>query len=73
MSKLDDKALELRMELENDLGEIEMGVLTSYKLSDAIREGSLVSTQEFGWGTGDTACALTAAIIGAKSRGYQVG
>lgn len=66
MNKIDDKAEELKQVL----GEIEMDVLTSYTLADAIREGCLVSEQEYGWGTGETACALSSAVIAARSRGY---
>lgn len=66
MNRLDEKADELRA----TLGEIEMDVLTSYTLADAIREGAGVSKQAYGWGNGDNACALTAAVIAAKARGY---
>jgi hypothetical protein len=66
MSKIDEKVEELRAEL----GEIEMDVLTSYTLADAIREGSTVTTQAYNWGDGETACALTAAVVAAKARGY---
>lgn len=51
--------------------EIELGVLTEgYTLADAIREGARVSEQAYGWGDVDSACALTAAFVAAKSRGY---
>lgn len=66
MSRLDEKADELRSVID----EIGMDVYTNYTLADAIREGSSVSKQEYGWGDGDTACALTAATISAKARGY---
>lgn len=66
MNKIDEKAEELAKTID----EIGMSVYTGYTLADAIREGSMVSTQEYGWGNGATACALTAAVIGAKSRGY---
>lgn len=78
-NKIDEKAAELRdqliseipEELKDDLGEIELRVTTGYTLADAIREGSRVSEQEVGgWGEGDTACALSAAVIAAKGRGY---
>lgn len=76
MNKIDEKAVELRSNLGLDaetqkvLGEIEMNVTTSYTLADAIREGSTVSEQAYNWGNGETACALTAAVIAAKARGY---
>ena len=63
---IDEKANELRSVLAG----IELDVLTSYTLADAIREGSSVSEQSYNWGDGATACALTAAVIGASARGY---
>ncbi len=57
-------------QLRDELGEIEMGVLTEgYTLADAIREGSQVSEQAHNWGDEDTACAMTAAYVAAKARG----
>jgi hypothetical protein len=80
MTKIEEKALELRdniiadMGLDDetmkDLGEIELRTM-EYTLADAIREGSTVSKQAVGsWGDGESACALTAAVIAARSRGY---
>ncbi|AXH49240.1 hypothetical protein HWB76_gp162 [Streptomyces phage Blueeyedbeauty] len=66
MNKIDEKAKELQATID----EIGMSVYTGYTLADAIREGSSVSTQEYGWGNGETACALTSAVIAAKARGY---
>lgn len=43
----------------------------NYRLSDAIREGSQVSAQAVGWGDGEKACALHAAVIAAEARGYM--
>ena len=57
--------------LREQLSEIEMDVLTSYTLSDAMREGCKVSKQYPGWGGGEYACALSAAAIAAKARGYS--
>ncbi len=57
-------------ELKSILGEIEMDVLTSYTLADAIREGCSVSKQALGWGDGETMCALSAAATAAKARGF---
>lgn len=48
----------------------ELEVLTSYTLADAIREGSSVTNQAYGWGSGGNACALSAARLAAKARGY---
>lgn len=70
MNRIDEKALELGDKLREELGEIELRVTTGYTLADAIREGSRVSEQAYNWGDGDTACALTAAVISAKARGY---
>lgn len=58
--------------LRETLGEIELDVLTSYTLADAIREGSTVTGQAIGaWATpSGQACALSAALIAAKARGY---
>jgi len=69
MSKLDEKALELSKELEAELGAIELSTM-EYTLADAIRAGSRVSNQAYTWGDGETACALTAAVIGAKAMAY---
>lgn len=56
--------------LKRELGKIELGVIGNFTIADAIREGSLITDQEYGWGLGDTACALHAAVISAKSRGF---
>jgi hypothetical protein len=58
--------------LRDVLSEIEEKVVTGYTLADAIREGSTVTAQEFGWGAGDKACALSAAAVAATARGYSV-
>lgn len=52
------------------LHSLELDVMTSYTLADAMREGSQVTTQEYGWGSGATACALSAARLAARARGY---
>lgn len=69
MTKIDEKAQELSEQLKSELGEIELRTM-EYTLADAIREGCSVSEQAYNWGDGDTACALTAAVIAAKARGY---
>jgi hypothetical protein len=67
MTKIDEKVDELKAMLRD----IELDVTTSYTLADAIREGSMVTSQNVGsWGNGENACALTAATIAAKSRGF---
>ncbi len=68
--KIEEKANEL-IELRKELGEIELDVIGNYTLADAIREGSKVTEHcQDGWGNGANACALSAAVISAKSRGY---
>lgn len=67
---IDHKIEELTETLKRELGEIELNVM-QYSLSDAIREGSRVTEHcQGGWGNGESACALTAALIAAKARGY---
>lgn len=69
MIAFDQKAAELSKELEAELGTIELNTMR-YTLADAMREGSRHTTQAQGWGDGESACALSAAAIGAKARGY---
>lgn len=57
-------------EIKAMLGEVEMDVLTNFTLADAIREGSTVTEQAFAWGDGENACALSAAVLSAKARGF---
>jgi hypothetical protein len=52
------------------LRDAELTAITSYTLADAMREGSTVTTQEYGWGSGGNACALSAARLAARARGY---
>lgn len=71
MSKTIDTILGSEIEaLKSTLGEIEMDVLTSYTLADAIREGAGVTDQSRNWGRTGEACALTAAALAVKARGY---
>jgi len=78
MTKIDEKAAELSKTLGLDaetmavLAEAELKELTRpFTLGDAIREGSLVTTHSTeGWGDGESACALSAAVISAKAHGY---
>lgn len=70
-NKIDKKAEELT-ELRKELGQIELDVLTKFTLADAIREGSLITTKAEGWGDVEqTACAMSAAVIAARSHGYM--
>jgi hypothetical protein len=71
MNKIEEKAAELEAELKKELGEIELAVIGNYTLADAIREGCMVTDQAYEWGNGDTACALSAAVIAAQARGYM--
>jgi hypothetical protein len=70
MDKLKEKAEELEEALKKELGEVELNVLSSYTLADAIREGCKVSDQAYEWGDGDNACAISAIMIAAEARGY---
>lgn len=57
--------------LRKELAGIELSVLTSYTLADAIREGASVTRQQrAGWIEGNNACALGAGFLAAKARGY---
>lgn len=57
--------------LRKELVDIEMDVLTSYTLADAIREGAGVTDkQEGSWVDGHFACAFGAGYLAAKARGY---
>ncbi len=56
--------------LRDDLAQIEEKVTTNFTLADAIREGAGVSKQSHTWGASGQACALSAAVISAKARGY---
>lgn len=61
----------LDAETEASLGAIELGVLTSFSLADAIREGSSVTPRAVGnYGRNGQACALSAALLAARARGY---
>ena len=70
MSKVDEKVTELSESLKRDLGEIELNTM-EYSLADAIREGCSVTTQAYNWGDGETACAMSAAVIAARARGFM--
>jgi len=48
----------------------DMEKIGRYTLADAIREGSQFTEQANGWGSGEQACALHAAALSAKARGY---
>lgn len=65
-TKLDEKVDQLRADIDT----IGLEVLTGYTLADAIREGASVTDPAVGWGTGESACALTSAVIAAKARNY---
>jgi hypothetical protein len=56
--------------LREELGDIELTVLTGYTLADAMREGCSVTSQlTHGYVQGNNACALGAAVIAATARG----
>lgn len=57
--------------LKAELALIEEKVVTSYGLADAIREGASVTNKlEGAWVRGESACALGAAWVAAKARGF---
>lgn len=61
----------LSLELEQELGEIELKVTTGYTLADAIREGAGVTNKLSGsFIRNGESCALGAAWIAAKARGF---
>lgn len=63
------KVDELTALREQELGAIELEVLSRpFTLADAIREGGKVTAKAVGWGDGEKACALHAAVISARSR-----
>jgi hypothetical protein len=70
MNKTEEKVNELKGIIDaTEVSEIKR---MNYRLSDAIREGSSVSDQAIkGWGDGESACALHAGLIAAKSRGFM--
>lgn len=50
---------------------IELEVITGYTLADAIREGSSVTSQKIGgWVDTNSSCAIGAAYLAARARGY---
>ena len=58
-------------EIMADLASIELDVLTSFTLADAIREGAQHTTQITGsWITEGQSCALGAGLLSAVARGY---
>jgi hypothetical protein len=67
-TKTDEKIDELKGILEaTEVKELDR---LNYRLSDAIREGSTITEKANDWGDGESACALHAAVIAAKARGY---
>lgn len=73
MNKTEQKVDELTekfAEMEKGL-EVDQIKRMNYRLSDAIREGSTVTEQANGWGDGEQACAMHAAVIAARARGFM--
>lgn len=70
MNKVEEKIDELKGIF--DATEVKELDRLNYRLSDAIREGSKVSEQAHAWGDGDSACAMSAAIMAARARGFKV-
>lgn len=54
-----------------ELRGIEIAVLTGYTLADAIREGASVTSQKVGgWVDPRSSCAIGAAYLAARARGF---
>ena len=68
MYKTDEKVDELKGII--DATEVKELNRLNFRLSDAIREGASVTNQAYGWGEGESACALHGAVISARARGY---
>jgi hypothetical protein len=66
MTKTEEKIDQLKQELAGIEETVMMRPLT---LADVMREGSKITTQAYGWGDGENACALHAAAISASARG----
>lgn len=45
-------------------------IFDGYTLSQAMREGSKVSGQAYSWGDDEDVCALSAAFMAGRARGY---
>jgi hypothetical protein len=60
---------EVVAEIKADLDEIEFNVVAKTHLSDLIRLGSARTTKVEGWGTGEQACALSAAALAGRAAG----
>lgn len=69
---LERKVEELKEQLTENPEEVKSLERLKYRLSDAIREGCSVSSQAFHWAEGtDQLCAMSAAVVAAKARGYR--
>lgn len=65
--------IDIDKQTKEELGQVELSVLTNVSLGDLIRAGSKNTEKAVGWGDGTiTACALTAAKIAAKDLGYNI-
>lgn len=64
---------DLRESLESDIDAKALERSITLTLGDLVREGSTVTTQCSGFGTGDKACALSAAAVALAARGYTKG
>jgi hypothetical protein len=55
--------------IKDDLAQIEEKVLLNTTVADLIRMGAPHSVQAHGWGSGEQACALSAAALAAAAIG----
>lgn len=67
LSEVDNPVEQISKIASND----ELEAMTrSLTFMDALRIGSKVTNQEYNWGSGNQACALSAARIGAQATGW---
>lgn len=67
LSETQDPVAEISKVASND----ELEAMTrNLTFMDALRVGSKVTNQEYNWGSGNQACALSAARIGAQATGW---
>lgn len=70
MSKVEELREVLDAELVSDIDAVGDKVTKYYTLADAMRDGCKVTAQADNWGANGSACALSAAYLGARARGF---
>jgi len=67
LSEVENPIEQVKETVSND----ELEAMTrSLTFMDALRVGAKVTDQEYNWGSGNRACALSAARIGAQATGW---